>query len=107
MGDTWTISGSVKDPEGIATELPVGAAEVSTTFTVDAIGTTTHGGRGDVPMEHPTIQLKVTNVTRDADGNVLSTEDDPRVARGIRWTPSSVMNLGPALTPDWECHEKA
>ena len=108
MGDTWTISGPVKLPEGFPTELPVGAAEVSTTFTVDAIGTATYaGGRGDVPIEHPTVQLKVTNVTRDADGNVLSTEDDPRVARGISWTPASVMNLGPALTPDWECHQEA
>ena len=108
VGDTWTISGPVKLPEGFPTELPGGAAEVSMTFTVDAIGTTTYaGGGGDAPIEHPTVQLKVTNVTRDADGNVLSTEDDPRVARGISWTPASVMNLGPALTPDWECHEKA
>ena len=107
VGDTWTISGSVKDPEGIATEVPVGAAEVSRTFTVDAIGTTTYAsGRGEAPIEHPTIQLKVKNVTRDADGKVLSTEDDPRAARG-GWTPASVTNLSPALTPDWECHQKA
>ena len=108
VGDTWTNSGPVTLPEGFPTELPVGTAEVSTTFTVTAIGTTTYtGGRGGTPIEHPTIQLKVVNVTRDADGNVLSTEDDPRVARGISWTPSSVINLGPALTPDWECHEMA
>ena len=107
VGDTWIISGPVKVTGGLPTELPVGAAKVSITFTVDAIGTTIYGGRGDVPIEHPTIQLQVTNVTRDADGNVLSTEDDPRVARGISWTPASVSNLGPALTPDWECHKEA
>ena len=108
VGDTWTISGPVTLPEGFPTELPVGAAEASSTFTVSAIGTTTYaGGRGDAPIEHPTIQLKVTNVTRDEDGNVLSTEDDPRIARGISWTPASVSNLGPVLTPDWECHQKA
>ena len=106
IGDTWTISGPVNLPEGFPIELPVGAAEASRTFTVDAIGTTTYGGRGDAPIEHPTIQLKVTNVTRDVDGNVLSAEDDPRAARG-GWTPASVTDLGPALTPDWECHKKA
>ena len=107
VGDTWTISGPVEVPEGFRVELPVGAAEVSTTFTVDAIGTTTYsGGQGVAPIDHPTVQLQVTNVTRDADGNVLSAEADPRVARG-GWTPVSVKNVGPALTPDWECHEKA
>ena len=107
VGDTWTISGPVKLPEGFPTELPLGAAEVSTTFTVDAIGTTTYSGGQDVaPIDHPTVQLRVTNVVHDADGNVLSTEADPRVARG-GWTPVSVKNVGPVLTPDWECHEKA
>ena len=93
VGDSWTISRPVDLPEGFPTELPVGAAVVSITFTVDAIGTKTYvRGRGDAPIDHPTVQLKVTNVARDADGNVLSTEDDPRVARGISWTPASVMN---------------
>ena len=107
VGDTWTISGPVRLPEGFPTELPVGAAGVSSTFVVIAIGSTQYvAGRGAAPIEHPTIQLRVTNVTRGADGNILSTEDGPRAARG-GWTPASVTNLGPALTPDWECHEKA
>ena len=108
VGDTWMISGPVKVTGGFPTELPAGVAEASISFTVNAIGTTTHAsGRGDAPIEHPTIQLQVTNVARDADGNVLSTEEDPRIARGISWTPASVSNLGPALTPDWECHREA
>ena len=107
LGDTWTISGTVKDPQGIASDLPAEAAHLSRIFVVDAIGSTTHSsGRDDTPIEHPTIQLEITNVTRDADGSALSAEDDPRAARGS-WTPASVTNLGPALTPDWECHRNA
>ena len=107
VGDTWTISGPVKTPEGFPTELPLGATEVSTTFTVDAIGTTAYsGGQSVAPIDDHTVQLQVTNVTGDAYGNILSTEADPRVARG-GWTPVSVKNVGPVLTPDWECHESA
>ena len=108
VGDTWTISGPVKVSGGSPGELPEEAAQMSSTFTVESIGTTTFaGGRDDTPIEHPTIQLEVTNVTFDEDGNVLSTEDDPRVARGISWTPASATNLGPVLTSDWKCHEHA
>jgi len=46
-------------------------------------------------------------VTRDADANVLSTDDTLGAPLGGWWTTVSVINLGPALTPDWECHEKA
>ncbi len=107
VGDTWTISGPVQLTDGFPTELPAGAAAVSRTFTVDGVATTTYaGGQGNASINHPTIQLKVANVTRDSDGHVLSTEDDPRAARG-GWTPASVVNLSPVLTPDWECHKEA
>ena len=106
MGDTWTISGTV-NVEGVPTEIPEAVTDASRTFTVDVIGTTSYAsGRNVTPMEHPAIELTVTNMTRDSDGNVLSTEEDTRAARG-GWTPASVTNFGPALTPDWECHKTA
>ena len=58
IGDTWTISGPVK-VEGVPTGIPPGAAEASRTFTVAAIGTTNYSsGRGEAPIEHPTIELE-------------------------------------------------
>ena len=41
-------------------------------------------------------------MTLDADGDVLSTEDNSG-----SWAPASVGNLGPVLTLDWECHGKS
>jgi len=52
VGDTWTISGPIKVSEAFSTELPGGTAEVSSTFTINAIGTTTYaGGIGDAPID--------------------------------------------------------
>lgn len=87
--------------------MPLGAAEVSSTITVEAIWTTNAGGRGDATVEQPTIQLRITNVTSDGEGNVLSSEEDPRIAREVNWLPASVTNLSPALTPNWDCHQQA
>ena len=76
---------------------------MSSSFVVSAIGTTTYSaGRGSTKIEHPRIGLKVTTVTLDAERNALTTEDDSG-----SWVPASVSNLGPILTPDWECHRKA
>ena len=103
VGDTWTISGPARVPAGFPSELPEGVAEMSTTFTVSEIGTTTYvAGRGSTPIDHPDIELQVTTVMLDGEGNVLSTEDSSG-----SWSPASVVNLGPVLTPDWECHQKA
>ncbi len=103
VGDSWTMSGPVSVPAEFPAELPQNAAQWSSAFTVDAIETSTYtAGRGSTPIQHPSVELRVTTVTLDADGNVLSTEDNP--GRGV---PVSVGNLGPVLTLDWECHGKS
>ena len=103
VGDSWTMSGLVSIPVDFPTELPEGAAEMSSTFTVDAIETATYvAGRGSTPIKHPSVELQVKIVTLDANGTVLSTEDSPG-----SWVPASVGNLGPVLTLDWECHRKS
>ncbi len=103
VGDGWTISGPVSIPAEFPAELPHDATQWSSTFTVDAIETATYvAGRGSTPIEHPSVELRVKTVTLDADGNVLSTEDNPG-----SWVPASVGNLGPVLTLDWECHGKS
>ena len=76
---------------------------MSSTFVVTAIKTTDYvAGRGATPIENRSLEARVTTVTLDADANVLTTEDDSGT-----WSPTSVGNLGPALTPDWACHEAA
>jgi len=103
VGDTWTTSGPVEVPAGFPSELPPDVSKMSSTFVVSAIGTATYSeGRGSPRIEHPRIELNVTTVTLDAEGNELTTEDNSG-----SWVPASVGNLGPVLTPDWECHRKA
>ena len=103
VGDMWTISGPVKVPTGFQGELHEDAAEMSSTFVVEAIESTQYvAGRGAAPIENRSVELRVTNITLDADGMVLTTE-----ASSGTWAPASVVNLGPVLTPDWECHETA
>ena len=103
VGDTWTISGPVKVSTGFQGDLHQDAAELSNTFVVEAIESTQYvKGRGAAPIENRSVELRVTNITLDADGMVLTTEDGSGT-----WAPASVVNLGPVLTPDWECHETA
>jgi hypothetical protein len=103
VGDSWTTSGLVQVPEGFPGELPEGAAEMSTAFTVSAIETATYSaGRGSARIEHPRVLAQLTTSVRDADGNVLSTEEDSGSS-----TPASVGNLGPVLTLDWACHRES
>ena len=72
VGDTWTISGRVEVLEGFLSELPEGTAEVSSTFTIEGIGTSTYqiGSQGGEAIERPTIQIKATSVSRDKDVNI-------------------------------------
>ena len=101
--DTWTISGPVKVPAGLPSELPEGVTEMSSTFVVVEFESTQYvAGRGAAPIENSTVEARVTNITLDAYGNVLTSEDNSGI-----WSPASVVNLGPVLTPDWECHETA
>ena len=103
VGDTWTISGPVKVPTESPADLPQGAAELSSTFVVEAIRSTQYvAARGADPIENLSVKLRVTNITLDANGNVLTSEDNSETR-----SPTSVVNLGPVLTPDWECHETA
>ena len=103
VGDTWTISGPVKVPDGFPDELPQYAAEMSSAFVVIAIESSQYvAGRGATPIEDRRVEARMTNATLDGAGNVLTTEDDSGT-----WSPTSVVNLGPVLTPDWECHETA
>ena len=76
---------------------------MSSTFVVVEFESTQYvAGRGAAPIENSTVEARVTNITLDADGNVLTSEDNSGI-----WSPASVVNLGPVLTPDWECHETA
>ena len=103
VGESWTMSGPVSIPAEFPAELPKDATQWSTTLTLDAIETSTYSaGRDSTPIEHPSVKLRVTTVTLDADGDVLSTEDNSG-----SWVPASVGNLGPVLTLDWECHGKS
>ena len=103
VGDTWTLSGPVKVPVGFPGELPQNAAELASTFVVTAVETIESlTGRGSTPIQQPSVSLRVTNITLDTEGNVLTTEDSSG-----SWAPAAVANLGPVLTPDWECHKRA
>ena len=103
VGDMWTISGPVKIPTVFSVELPPDAAEMTSTFVVEAIKATQYvASRGSVPIENRRVELRVTNITLDADGNVLTSQDTSGT-----WSPTSAFNLGPVLTIDWECHETA
>jgi hypothetical protein len=103
VGDIWTMSGPVKVPTDFPGELPQDAAKMSSKFAVEAIKATQYvAGRGATPIENRRVELRVTNITRDADGNVLTSEETAET-----WSPTSAFNLGPVLTIDWEYHETA
>ena len=125
VGHTWTLAGPVR-AEGDFSEssLPQGASEVLSSYTVTAIedsrwgvgdespgaqrdravGDTTSGVREDnmVLVEHSRIKVQLTQVTRDADGAVLGTEE--QIMNGVT---ISAPTLSPVLTLDWECHRQA
>ena len=65
-------------------------------------GATWRPGGKDTFIENSKLQVQVTSVSKDANGNALATEDKEET-RGTIY----VINLGPLLTPDWECHKKA
>ena len=102
VGESWTISVPVRVPDGFPSELPRSAAEVSTRLSVATIGTTRVGARGATPAEKPQLEGSSFELVRDADGKLLSTSDT-----AISSSPASVVNLGPVLTLDWDCHRES
>lgn len=109
-GSSWTITGRVNIPAGFPGGLAEGAAQMTTVFTLDDITTATvfSGDRSattaatPVPVEHPGVQMRLTNLVLDADGETLTKIDDSG-----QFAPASVKNLGPVLTLDWACHREA
>ena len=109
-GASWTITGRVSIPNGFPGGLAEDAARMTTVFTLDDITTATvfSGDRSatavatPVPVEHPGVQIRLTNLVLDADGKTLTRIDDSG-----QFAPASVGNLGPVLTLDWACHREA
>lgn len=103
VGDSWTLSGPVKLEGNHPVEIIQDSAEISNTFTVKAIeGSTWRPGGKDTFIENSKLQVLVRSVTREANGNVLATEEDEETRATIY-----VINPTPLLTPDWDCHSKA
>ena len=104
VGDNWTISGTVVITGSFPSEgIPQGATGQSTSFTVTAIEDSTIGGsRSTEPVKYQKVQGQSTHTWTDADGNVLSSEDEASSGVSI-----SVNNQSPVLTLDWDCHEAA
>jgi hypothetical protein len=83
---------------------------MTTVFTLDDITTATvfSGDRSAtttstaVPVEHPGVQMRLTNLVLDADGETLT-----KIDNSGQFAPASVGNLGPMLTLDWACHREA
>ena len=108
-GASWTITGRVNIPDGFPSGLAEGAARMTTVFTLDEITTASYfeGDRSasattPVPVEHPGVQMRLTNLVLGADGETLS-----RIENSGQWAPAAVGNLGPVLTLDWACHREA
>ena len=112
VGDTWTLVGTLRG-EGDFSEsgFPEGTSEVAGSYTVTAIedsnwsvGEATPGARGKnvVFVKHSKVKVSSKQVGRDANGNVLGTQEEVLDRATIQ-----VANLGPVLTLDWDCHRQA
>jgi hypothetical protein len=103
VGDHWTLTGPTNIPDGFPSELPPGVAEMSTIVFVEGIESVTKPTqRNGPPVDQVSLSAKVTEITRDSNGEVLSSETNT-----LSSAPLSVSNLGPVLTPDWACHQVA
>jgi hypothetical protein len=108
-GASWTITGRVDVPDGFPSGLAEGAARMTSVFTLDEITTASYfeGDRSasaatPVPVEHPGVKVRLTNLVLDENGDTLS-----RIENSGQWAPAAVGNLGPVLTLDWACHREA
>jgi hypothetical protein len=103
VGDHWTLTGPTNIPDGFPTELPPGVAEMSTIVFVEGIESVSKPTqRNGPPVDQVSLSTNVTEITKDENGEVLSSETNTRSS-----APLSVSNLGPVLTPDWACHQVA
>jgi hypothetical protein len=103
VGDHWTLKGPTSIPDGFPAEFPPDVAERSTFIFVEGIESVTKPAqRNGPPVDQSSLSTKVTEITRDRNGEVLSSETNTRSS-----APLSVSNLGPVLTPDWACHQVA
>lgn len=102
-GDSWTISGPFHATANYPGKVPANAAELSTTFTIEAIETSTFAEDGESePVEYPVVRGRFRNVVRDPEGGVVDTGEGE-----VRGVAVAVRNLSPVLAPDWGCHELA
>ena len=113
VGHTWTLAGPIQAEGDFSSEdgLPEGASEGSSSYTVTAItdskwvvspGSRQVGGEPRVLADYKRVQVQLTQVVRDADGNVLDTQEDLLNSSTIY-----AAGLGPVLTLDWDCHRQA
>ena len=112
VGHTWTLAGPIRT-EGDFSEsgLPDGASELSSSYTITAIedsewvvnpGSREVGGEPRVVADYKRVQVQLSQVVRDADGNLLETTEEVRSGSTI-----SAPTLSPVLTLDWDCHRQA